>query len=409
MKISLPIPNLFNRLQSLLDPIKPTPQLMQTLQIGNRLDAIVLGQPKLGVTHLAINGVVVTVNSGMLQLTPGQGLQLLVADRQDPIKLRILTDLSQPNSISQFLKQALPFQNSSSWLLTNLLYLSQTQHTKSMNFVPREIIALCQKLLRQLPTRKSVSTADGLKKALLKSGAFFEKQLFSCQDPLQQQITLREDFKALRIQLENVLEQFHDESTSPELKTSPIRLPQTPPPLKQTMPTAQGQVEATVLLLEKNADALIIELLAQVKSSLARTQLTQLASLSSENQMIPLWLFELAVKEQARIDLFQIEIEQNRKEIEDPEQSAWSIRMAFDLANLGPLQVIMKCQRSQISVFFLTALPETREKINQDIEHLTQSFKAQGLLLKDVHCVIGNLDRKNNPPSPDGTILNEKA
>lgn len=407
MKTSLVNANLINRLQNVTQALSLSPAIARQFTNGQQLEAVVISQPKAGITHLNINGQVITTNAGALTLTPGQILQLKVQQTLPALQLRIISDLGQTQTIAQGLRQALPLQHSHAPLLANLLLLNNPQYTKAFAQLPPQIKEQGKKLLAQIADVKEVSNAKGLKKALHKSGLFFESNaLQAAQNKIATNEVMR-DFKALRLQLLAALKHLRDTSKTADkslnqsVKQVPMaHIPRIPsaPPLRHTAPIVQPFVIPSATQLNATLDEFSIELFEQVRASLARTELTQLGSLRQEPGQNQYLIFELPIHNKSRTDIFHMVIqEQESQNKGHQEEKVWTVTMAFELEHLGPMQVVIQYQKPTVSASFWTEFIKAKDLLNANLNQLKDNLQGEGIDIHSLQCLLGT-DKNNNPP-----------
>ncbi len=416
MEINGPSPNI----------IKPTPlpSAISNWQVGQVLQATVVKQA-------SPQNLVIQIGNQQLQadstvnLPIGQKLELRVSQLgvKPILQARILsptpptlntsqiTATTQPNrpvatdvAINNILKQALPKQTSMATLLANLAWLNQP----ASNTLPIPVIILdiAKQLINQLPSKQQFSNSGQLKQNILNSGIFLEsklKQLSS--DKTAQALHIGNatrptnkpptDLKLSLLRLLGAIQQITRAADTTTLKNplnlaSPQPLPFTPPPLRGSTPQPQSQANANLAGLT-NLPLLLLELGKQVESSLARTQLHQAASLPSSEQSPTNLAFELPIRNNGQIDIFDIVINEQDKENQDEKdgKDQWGISLAFDLKGLGPVHAKLRMIDNKISTTFWAENAETTQLFNQNLENLRQRYHQAGLESSELCCYPG--------------------
>jgi len=192
-------------------------------------------------------------------------------------------------------------------------------------------------------------------------------------------------------------------TTTPHTPLSQVHsqpLPFTPPPLKGNTPQTQPQAKADLAGLT-NLPLLLLELAKQVESSLARTQLHQAASLPASEQSPTNLAFELPIRNNEQIDIFDIIIneEEKQNQAEKDSKQQWGISIAFDLGGLGPVHAKLKMIDNKVSTTFWAENAETTQLFNKHLENLRQRFHQAGLESSELCCYPGT------PPVPASSKL----
>ncbi len=425
MEINGPSPNI----------IKPTPlpSAISNWQVGQVLQATVVKQA-------SPQSLIIQIGKQQLQadstdnLPIGQKLELRVSQLGDKpiLQARILnptpltlntsqnTTTTHPNqpvatdvAINNILKQALPKQTSMATLLANLAWLNQSA-SKTLP-IPVVILDIVKQLINQLPSKEQLNNSGQLKQNILNSGIFLEsklKQLSSdktAQTPRQaikQSLKMENaatsptnkpptDLKFSLLRLLGAVQQITGASGTTTLQNplghvSPQPLPFTPPPLRGSAPQPQSQATAN-LTSQTNMPLLLLELGKQVEASLARTQLHQAVSLPSSEQSPTNLAFELPIRNNGQIDIFDIVINEEDKETQDEKdgKDQWGISLAFDLEGLGPVHAKLRMIDNKISTTFWAENAETTQLFNQNLENLRQRYHHAGLESSELCCYPG--------------------
>jgi hypothetical protein len=387
---------------------------LQGLRIGQLLQAVVIKQ--LGSDSVLLQLINTnTPSSGQpLQLTAqtpqplvlGQQLQLEVSQLGERPILKVLNQTVTTESVrKEALLQALPRQTSMTPLLANLSWINQQQGTTLA--LPQAVQRLARELLEKLPSRDKLSTAEGVKQALKESGLFLESSL---RQAAQKGAPPEggNDLKGLLLQLLNTVqkEQAQTAATTPQpsmrppLPATPLS-PQPPPPaIPGGRPQPQKEAQATLATLTTTL-ALLQELGNQTEASLARTQLHQLASLPTPEQNPLTWSFELPIRNQERVDLFQFIIEEHKggRDENEQQQRRWGLTLAFELEGLGPMHTRLQLENGKVGATFWADSLDTTTLIHQNLAELAQRFEQAGLERGELRCFQGQ------PPEAARTTL----
>ena len=391
---------------------------LQSLSIGQLLQAVVIKQ-------LSNETVLLQLINTTAQTTPGQPLQL-TAETPLPLALgqRLQLEVSQLGEkpiikvlnqaetiapvLNQALMQALPRQSGMTPLLANLSWITQQQSAATP--LPQAIQVLAKELIDKLPSREKITTAEGVKQAIKDSGLFLESKLSQAVQRGEAPAT-GDDLKSLLLRLLNTVQKESAQTTTattptPQPSTRPalpatLLMPQTPPPaIPGGRPQPQGEAQATLATLS-NTLSLLQELGKQTEGSVARTQLHQLASLPTPDQNPLTWSFELPIRNQERVDLFQFVIEEQKGERDKNEEQKrrWSITIAFELEGLGPMYTRLQLENGKVGATFWANSFDTSTLINQNLTELAQRFEQAGLERGELRCFQGQ------PPEAASTTI----
>ena len=226
----------------------------ESLSVGQQLLAkVIAANNATGEVTLSINNALLNTKSS-IPLTPGQTLQLLVAQLGKELVLQLPQVLIEQAITQKTLRESLPKQESQAETLRNLQHFV-TQGKKSG--VSEKIIQFTQKFLQQLPGTKQLSQAQGLKEVIQRSGIFLENKLANI-NPQSSKNNISNDFKSFLLQLKSLLVNERNETAK-----------QTPPTQGKTS-TNNPQLPAT--------ETKILDLAKQIK-------LTDDGKLSAEKQL----------------------------------------------------------------------------------------------------------------------------
>ncbi len=408
----------------LLDPMKingpppaslnltATTSQLQQLRVGQRLQAVVIKQLASDTVLLQLFNPTSRLTSGQsvqplqlkadsaLPLAIGQRLQLEVSQLGDKPILKVLNQTPATDTVlKQALMQTLPRQSGMTPLLANLSWINQQQG--AITPLPQAIQVLAKELLDKLPSREKVSTAEGLKQAFKESGLFMESALAQATQK-GGALTRGNDLKSLLLQLLNSVQKESAQTSlaslaRPTLPTMPLLTPSMP----GGRPQPQGQTEATLATLN-NTLSLLQELGKQAEGSIARTQLHQLASLSTPEQNPLTWSFELPILNQEKLDLMQFIIKEHKGERDESEaqQRRWSVTIALELESLGPMYVRLQLEGGKISTTFWANSADTTALISQNLTELAQRYQQAGLESSELRCFHGQPPETANNTIP---------
>lgn len=181
-------------------------------------------------------------------------------------------------------------------------------------------------------------------------------------------------------------------------------------PLRGAQPQSQAAVPASINS-NMNTDEAISELLGQINASLSRLQLHQFSNAAPTLQHQPAWLLELPVQAHNRTDLFHIAIQEDTPHSEQEQvvsQHTWSVTMAFNLPNLGPMQVEVKIAQATVSARIWANDPATKKLAEHDLSFLRRSLEEEGIAVGQLDCFQGPSPQQTKPDDPF-SLINTKA
>ncbi len=350
---------------------------------GQVLDATVVQVGASNSVKLRIGATVVEARTD-LKLAAGTQLQLRVTQPGRLPVLQVAATTTPPDPQSQALRSLLPRQHPLPPLLSNLSHLAGQTNARSVPLNP-ETLTLGRQVFEALPSSKSVSTPQGLRRALVDSGLFLEAKL-ARQLNTGQRSDLGSDFKAGLLRLFNRL----TASGAPSVTGSPapdLRAA-TPPPLRGQPPHPQANVPAT-LAQAAGARPVAAELLQQVDAGIARIQTSQLASLPNEATHSAVWTAEVPVRHQNQTNVFDFRIARDGRGDTSTGMETWSVSLAFDLEQLGPVRALVSISGTQASVNLWAEQADTAQLFNNHLESLRSGMAGAGLGVGQVCCRHG--------------------
>lgn len=392
--------------------------LLQRLQAGDTLDTRVSQATQQGRAVLSINGRAVTALT-TLPLTQGQTLKLEISDLgKPPVLVPVTSGGRVEDVLTQQLRTLLPQQTGLPELLSNLAVLGsggpaiQPLREQLSATVGQQLRALAQQILQQLPRPGDAASAKGVKQALQQSGLFMENQLAKT---ISQQLPLpAADLKANLLRLLALLQRQLNPRTAPPAKsetnprqTADNRSPA--PPLRHAMPEAQAKTAAS-LLQHTTAQRMLGELLRQVDGNLARIQLHQLASLHKEHDAARVISTEIPLHHGSGTDVFHVRIdEQPAQQQTTPREKTWSITLAFDIGEMGPVHVKLTLGGDIINTTFWAQQASTKHAIDTQLSVLQHNMLKAGLSIGHIVCHHGQPPQPMVNPSQPSYIVDVQA
>ncbi len=414
------------------------------LQIGQTLMAQVVKTDP-GQATLRVGQQLLQAQTGQLKLTPGETLQLQVAQLGKLPVLRVIAQVQQ-NMLAQAMRQTLPQQQPLPQTLANL---AQTLGSAAARQLPPQVMQLARDVIGRLPDAIKVSTPDGLKQSIRDSGTFLEARLVQPgQTALAQQANLQGDLKANLMRLAQALRQHvtqQNAQTSPGARASAVpassgatpapatgTTTQTSSPLVQPPLPGTGRESDIVAAMRRDYPprpqpsvamrALAMtpllrapELLAQVESAVSRIKLNQLASTpQAERPQLAEWLIELPVRRNDEmLDLWALRIARDRAQRNADGSEGlpqWTVTLAFDLPGLGPMQSRVTLQgKDRLTAIFMSETGGALPLINEHLPMLQARLEQAGLQVDSLSCHHGCLPEPVRKPNERDGILDEKA
>ena len=380
----------------------------------------------------------------LARLQPGDPLSLkLVSIKGQPAFKLLLPPPDPAVTIANALRVALPKQDSLAPLLANLAFLQQGNDTK-LEKLPFELRQLVETIVKQWSTPADLRNPDLLKRAILNSGVFVEQQL--SQPTGKGPDTLSGDVRIaltrLAALIRSSLPQTSTEGAASKntltpanrpLQTTTLPLPPGParnlppetlaaqlpakmtsllstvPPPSIARPTPQPRSLASLSVLHTTLDALQ-ELLRQTESALARIQSQQLNSANNTDPQRTNLLFELPIRSQDGMDMFQFRIHRDAGEQhQDGSEAPWSVSLAFELERLGPVRVLITILNEHVSVTFWAEAAATQQLFREHMSALQSNLTDAGLSIGRLSCQAGEPDSPEFGRDDTPRLMDERA
>jgi hypothetical protein len=334
-------------------------------RIGSVLSARPLGITEQGLMVLQVGALTVEAEAPGTKLPPQFQVRVLSLGAQP--QLEILTSNSQLDStVNQALRERLPQQNGYAPLLATVGALSQWAIAKQLPPYLRSALALLE---HSMSTPQELSTGEGLRQAINRSGVFLEAQL--AQAPASDATTAHDDMKGALLRLVAILkgQQLLGESSDTDVD----------PPLLYRGVTAQGRQPLPLELASTNeATDFLPRLYTDVQAALARLEVAQLQAMPGH------WLVEIPVQSEEGADVLQLML----KHEQEAEQS-WTMGFSLDLPSLGPIVGELHLRGLRLSVRLWAQRHETVDRLEEQFEDLRSRVDATGLFLDQLSCQLG--------------------
>ncbi len=397
-------------------------------QDGQTLNATVIEAQRDGRLLLQLEGYGKPVEArSPLPLTAGQQLKLAVAVETDRVVLRLLDQPAPEPAVQQAWRTALPRQLPLATVLQTIARLLQLPPAPAATGTPpssaagshiplppaaglspplppvrmpeapaqpqpsapppapapapaptqtpamEKLTALAQQLLNRLSDPQRLTTADGLRQALLNSGVFLEGRLARGDSA-----ALQDDFRAGLLRL---LGAVREQAATPA--AAPARggnQPHSPQPA-----------------------ALLQDLAQTIEGALARVKVQQLHTLGAQNAPDPAWLLELPLRQGNETEVLRLRIRREGGNGGGNAAPGWSVRLHFDSPQYGGVDSVVTLLGGKIGVSFWAEQPHTAERLGQRLEELRGQLQHAGLEVEHLRSAAGRA-AADDEPVPAGLL-----
>lgn len=342
------------------------------------------------------------------------------------IQLRPELAMSREQFIIERLRQLVP-QSLPAVGLNKVLNAANTQQ------LPLPVQGAVQHLVANTLDKSAVTETNALQQALSKSGVFTESQLLKMPSASQQ------DFKVnvTRVlnTLEGVIAQVQTELGDKPINKLPAQVQsallaqgqspaqllnvllsgKSPEPnraVQTVLSTVTNQEQATALIQlltqslaskqktlttsSRQAPLALSELvtlfkeLDSVHKKLQYNQLSMLKEPESSN-VVASWLFDLPIKDKHNVDLLQVQIDQQKKQLEE-EDERWQVQLRLDTQNLGPVQANVTLHGEDVSVVIRAERPESAQLLEENLPLLNAKLEKLNVSLSQMSCVCDKVN-----------------
>lgn len=443
-------------------PRDASPAEVRNWRVGQVLNAVATSADRGGRADLRIGGQTFQAQVPFT-VRPGDRMMLEVIRTGTTPLLRPVGAERSPDPVQAALRTALPRQGTLPPVLANVAQLATSPSPPP---VPTPVTEAARALFQHLSTPRQTATAEGLRQAVQNAGGQLEARLAQAASGRPDAAALRGDFKAGLLRLrEAVNEALRQPPPAPTRGSAPAPTPSNPipmpqartmplatqaptaaqppaagrptitvqapqsaaagastanadprtappllPPLAANQPQAQGRAAPFPLLLEPAK--LLQGLLHQVDSSLARLQLHQLASQPTDGDQRQVWLLELPIRRDQTVDVMHLRIERETEGAgseRDRRGNGWTVKLAFDLDGLGPVQARVGLHGGMVSAAFWTERSSTLELFQRHLAELRRQLQAAGLDVGAIRCEAGPAPHSRDETKPVSGILDERA
>jgi hypothetical protein len=371
---------------------------------GELLPATVTGIDKEGQVTLKLAGQIIRVHTA-INLMVGMELQVKVEKEGDAFVLRTTPDKESYPPVTALLKRLLPNQSSLKPLTENLARLEKLiAEEVRLNPAQGERLLQLKQSLHALVTAQSttgqVTTAEGLKKAIMDSGQFLEQRLMT-----RPEINPASDFKGLLLKFAAQLIRI---AAKLDLPPAQIAVPVTRQ-LSQKILHQKDSGQANLPRLMQ----LILTLLKQAEGNLSRIESQQLIAAGRQvqhpEQMI--WLLELPVRhfdDQSESIKLRIQREHSRTK-KGAGESTWNVSLTLDDERHGTVQANITLSQQQVSCMFRTESESTAVLFMEHLALLQQHLQNHGMEVNNLGCHHGLMEQEDEFKEISGNLLHIKV
>jgi flagellar hook-length control protein FliK len=344
-----------------------------------------------------------------LPVDRGQVLKLRVMSIEPKLELELIgqqkTQAQKPDSvqtgterINESLRQFIPRQQ-------GLQYVTaQFQQGLEQNTLPPAIRETLRTLLAAVPDQAALQKPEKIAEAVRNSGVFLEASLAAGKSIPES------DLKLLLLSLMDRVRSELPRGTQPSAAAplQPEGHKETPLPFLLT-PVAQPRISPQALSVSKpdGMDQLILRLFGMTESALSRISLHQIATADAQQQGDARWKMEIPLAfPNAEFGVMQLFIERERPDTRTSkphpeEEQSWSLAMAVDLPELGPLHVRLRLSGQRLETRILAENAASAQRLNKHLPRLRVQLEDQGLDISHLDCQEGKPD-----PTRSSTPLN---
>ncbi len=306
----------------------------------------------------------------------GEHLKLRVLRDTPVLALESIEEGNSDHVTEDALRKFLPRQTSPTPLLANLGWLARNE--QQLQTLPRNVQAALANLWQALPDTATLQDPEQLNAALLYSGTFLESLLGKQNLPVSK--TIAQDFKARLLAL---MEQLRGLGGISSNHQPPGIMPNLHAPL-----IAMATGPASLAVLDEPAQQLA-ELKQQIAGLLARINTNQLLNAEAAQNGQLSWLIELPVKHDDQTQLLRFKFEREPRP-HGSGDSAWTVEVAMDMGEQGPLHVQVSLIGKRINVQMRAESPTLVNALNQQLQSLQQGLSAAGLETDRLICLHGH-------------------
>jgi len=150
------------------------------------------------------------------------------------------------------------------------------------------------------------------------------------------------------------------------------------------------KLQSPTLVMLQHREQIIDELIRQVEGSIARVQLSQLASMPQEGNTSQSWAFELPLRQGENIDVVQLRIEKEEPKEGEEQASRWRITLTLDLPAIGTIYATITARGEQTSTTLWAEEESTALLIDNNLQLLRDALEQHGVNSAEISCQHGS-------------------
>ncbi len=104
------------------------------------------------------------------------------------------------------------------------------------------------------------------------------------------------------------------------------------------------------------------------------------------NPTSPQWLFELPLRDEQRLDLIQMQIEQFKTGKQKKDKTIWNVKLRLDTRNLGPVQATIIFDGQAIDLIFRAQRETSAQLLSANQNSLHEAMQKLDVAMRRVHC-----------------------
>jgi hypothetical protein len=135
-------------------------------------------------------------------------------------------------------------------------------------------------------------------------------------------------------------------------------------------------------------------------------QLNQLSA-AGHSGAAPLWSFELPVRYGERTDVLELRIEREAAKRDDEADYPWTLTLAFDFEELGPVTARVTLAAGQVGTTLWAQRPPTARLISDHLGELQRDLEAAGVAVGRLAVLEGEPPAR--PTAAPAALLDLKA
>jgi len=178
-------------------------------------------------------------------------------------------------------------------------------------------------------------------------------------------------------------------AASPRSSLLTATLNRLPLPFFRHMPLQPQKAQQPSLVLLQQREQIIDEMIRLVEGSVARVQLSQLASLPQSDTPQPSWTLELPLRHGQHADVVQMRIEQEAPQQGEEQEKRWRVTLTLDLPEIGTLYATITIQGESSSTTLWAEHADTAALIENHLEILHHAIEAHGVKVNEIRCQHG--------------------